>query len=279
MHAWMSRWAGKGRGLTGFVVGVVATLTLVGGGVAIAAIPSTTTAKFNGCVNKDTGVLRVINYQAGKRCKKSEKGISWAQGWTYKGLWRATTSYRPGDVVLDNGSSYVARAASLAKSPPSDASRWGLLASPGPQGATGATGARGSVRRAGRTGRPTLAMRVQLHDAALAVPSGQHVRGHGDRRRQQRASSVLMDCRLLLGGSRSTSRTGSGSAGRSPAVESSAVSLTGARTLTTTGTAELQCQGTSAWATWRSEHRRASRRVAHHGPWTPGSAGCYWRVT
>ena len=130
MHAWMSRWAGSGRGLTGFVVGVVATLTLVGGGVAIAAIPSTTTAKFNGCVNKDTGALRVINYQAGKRCKKSEKGISWAQGWTYKGLWRATTSYRPGDVVLDNGSSYVARAASLAKSPPSDASRWGLLASP-----------------------------------------------------------------------------------------------------------------------------------------------------
>ena len=145
MHAWMSRWAGKGRGLTGFVVGVVATLTLVGGGVAIAAIPSTTTAKFNGCVNKDTGVLRVINYQAGKRCKKSEKGISWAQGWTYKGLWRATTSYRPGDVVLDNGSSYVARAASLAKSPPSDASRWGLLASPGPQGATGATGPAGPV--------------------------------------------------------------------------------------------------------------------------------------
>ena len=82
MHAWTSRWAGKGRGLTGFVVGVVATLTLVGGGVAIAAIPSTTTAKFNGCVNKDTGALRVINYQAGKRCKKSEKGISWAQGWT-----------------------------------------------------------------------------------------------------------------------------------------------------------------------------------------------------
>jgi len=145
MHAWTTRWAGKGRGLTGFVVGVVATLTLVGGGVAIAAIPSTTTAKFNGCVNKDTGALRVINYQAGKRCKKSEKGISWAQGWTYKGLWRATTSYRPGDVVLDNGSSYVARVASLAKSPPSDASRWGLLASPGPQGATGATGPAGPV--------------------------------------------------------------------------------------------------------------------------------------
>ena len=145
MHAWTSRWAGKGRGLTGFVVGVVATLTLVGGGVAIAAIPSTTTAKFNGCVNKDTGVLRVVNYQAGKRCKKSEKGISWAQGWTYKGLWRATTSYRPGDVVLDNGSSYVARTASLAKSPPSDASRWGLLASPGPQGATGAKGDSGPV--------------------------------------------------------------------------------------------------------------------------------------
>jgi hypothetical protein len=140
MHAWMSRLAGKGGGLTGFVVGVVATLTVVGGGVAIAAIPSTTTAKFNGCVSKDTGVLRLINYQAGKRCKKSEKSISWAQGWSYKGVWRAATSYRPGDVVLDNGSSYVARTASLAKSPPTDASRWGLLASPGPQGIPGQAG-------------------------------------------------------------------------------------------------------------------------------------------
>ena len=118
-------------------------------------------------------MLRVINYQAGKRCKKSEKGISWAQGWTYKGLWRATTSYRPGDVVLDNGSSYVARAASLAKSPPSDASRWGLLASPGPQGATGATGSARPVRRAARTGRTDAAVgRPAYDDAALAALSG-----------------------------------------------------------------------------------------------------------
>ena len=175
MHALMSRWTGKGRGLTGFVVGVVATLTLVGGGVAIAAIPSTTTAKFNGCVSKDSGVLRVIDYQAGKRCKKSEKGISWAQGWSYKGLWRATTSYRPGDVVLDNGSSYVARSASIAKSPPSDASRWGLLASPGPQGAQGPSGPVGvayvpETKRVPASG---------LYIATIACPAGKSVVGGG----------------------------------------------------------------------------------------------------
>ena len=197
----MSRWAGRGRGLTGFVVGVVATLILVGGGVAIAAIPSTTTAKFNGCVSKDTGVLRVINYQAGKRCKKSEKGISWAQGWTYKGLWRATTSYRPGDVVLDNGSSYVARTASLAKSPPSDASRWGLLASPGPQGATGATGARGPSDALVAPDRPTQPWGTSYTtQRALSLPVGTFVVTATAVVNNNANSDVLMDCRLLLGG-------------------------------------------------------------------------------
>lgn len=178
MHAVMSRLAGRGGGLTGFVVGVVATLTLVGGGVAIAAIPSTTTARFNGCVSKDTGVLRVINYESGKRCKRSEKGISWAQGWTYKGVWRATTSYRPGDVVLDNGSSYVARTASVAKPPPSDASRWGLLAAPGPQGATGATGPAGPVALA----YVPVTQRVlpnAFFDTTITCPAGKHVLGGG----------------------------------------------------------------------------------------------------
>ena len=178
MHALMSSLSARGKGLTGFVVGVVTTLTLVGGGVAIAAIPSTSTAKFNGCVNKDTGVLRVINYEAGKRCKKSEKGISWAQGWTYKGMWRASTSYRPGDVVLDNGSSYVARTASVAKPPSSDASRWGLLASAGPQGAPGATGPAGPV---GVAYVPVTQL-VPPHahfDATITCPQGKYVVGGG----------------------------------------------------------------------------------------------------
>ena len=233
----------QGRGgLTGFVVGVVATLILVGGGVAIAAIPSTTTAKFNGCVNKDTGVLRVINYQAGKRCKKSEKGISWAQGWTYKGLWRATTSYRPGDVVLDNGSSYVARTASLAKSPPSDASRWGLLASPGPQGPTGATGAPGSSEVFSAPDGGVHVWTSGFSTArSLALPAGAFAItatgvADGD---AETVAAPGGTCRLVLGGAeldRADMRMTTDGPG-----DSDAFALSGAGTLASPGTAQLQC--------------------------------------
>jgi hypothetical protein len=167
-------WVADRRGVVGFVAGALVAASLAGGGVAIAAIPSTTTAKFNGCVNKDTAVLRVINYQTGKRCKKSEKGISWSQGWTYRGMWRAGTPYRPGDVVLDNGSSYVARAASLAKPPVTDASRWGLLASVGPQGTIGPPGPSGPVTLRYVYSASALVSNSEAATATVVCPAGLH---------------------------------------------------------------------------------------------------------
>jgi hypothetical protein len=244
MHALVSRWTGRGRGLTGFVVGVVATLTLVGGGVAIAAIPSTTTAKFNGCVSKDTGVLRVINYEAGKRCKKSEKGISWAQGWSYKGLWRSTTSYRPGDVVLDNGSSYVARSASIAKSPPSDASRWGLLASPGPQGATGARGPSDVFVAPDVTTQAWSASYATQR--SLALPAGSYAVTATTVVDNNDMSGAVVDCRLLVGATQVDLAEGVRLAQSGNAGEASPVSLNGVGTLVAPGVAELQCKGTSS---------------------------------
>ena len=249
MHVWLSKVAdrGRGRGLTGFVIGVVATLTIVGGGVAIAAIPSTTTAKFNGCVSKDTGVLRVINYQAGKRCKKSEKGISWAQGWTYKGLWRSTTSYRPGDVVLDNGSSYVARAASLAKSPPTDASRWGLLASPGPQGATGATGARGPSDAFVAPDGPAFYWGTTFGTArSLNLPAGTFLVTATGVANNNDGIAVSVDCRLMLGGTQVDLLDGTRLSAQPNGGERDAFSLSGAGTLAAPGVAELQCLSSTA---------------------------------
>lgn len=244
MHAVMSMLSGRSRGLTGFAVGVLATLTVVGGGVAIAAIPSTTTAKFNGCVSKDTGVLRVINYEAGKRCKRSEKGISWAQGWTYKGIWRATTSYRPGDVVLDNGSSYVARAASVAKPPVTDASRWGLLASPGPQGPTGTRGPSDALAAPDGPSQPwSTSFATQR---SLTLPAGTFVVTATAVVNNNAPAEVLLDCRLLLGGLQVDLADGFWLSENLAGGESSAVTLIGARTLATAGTAELQCRGSSA---------------------------------
>lgn len=66
--------------LTGFLGGALAVLVLGGTGLAIAAIPSSKTGTYTGCVNDKTGVLRVINAQASKKCaSKTEKTITWSQ--------------------------------------------------------------------------------------------------------------------------------------------------------------------------------------------------------
>lgn len=68
----------KGRGLTYFLLGASSALVL-GGGVAVAAIPSTSTGKITGCVNKQTALARIIDYQAGKRCLRKERPVVWNQ--------------------------------------------------------------------------------------------------------------------------------------------------------------------------------------------------------
>lgn len=175
MRGHIRAWIGDRRGVVGFVAGALVAGSLAGGGVAIAAIPSSTTSSFTGCAARDNGALRVIDSQAGKRCRKSERRISWSKGWTYKGLWRATTSYRPGDVVLDNGSSYVARATSLAKPPVTDASRWGLLAAAGATGATG-TAAVNDITYVQATQRVAPNSFI---DRVITCPEGRHVVGGG----------------------------------------------------------------------------------------------------
>ncbi len=50
-----------------------------GGTAAVAAIPSTSSGVITGCVNKKTAILRVIDYQAGKRCTRKEKQVAWNQ--------------------------------------------------------------------------------------------------------------------------------------------------------------------------------------------------------
>ena len=140
------------RGLAGFVVGAVSATVVAGGGVALAAIPSSTTAAFTGCVAKTGGALRVIDAQAGKKCKSTEKTISWSKGWTHRGPWAGGATYRPGDVVTQNGSSYVARTTSGGRAPSGHPSSWGLLSAAGAAGPAGAVGATGPTGATGATG-------------------------------------------------------------------------------------------------------------------------------
>ncbi len=126
-----------------FLGGVAATAVL-GGGVALAAIPSTVTGSITGCVNRTSGAVRIIDFQAGKRCTSRETTLSWSKGLHYRGAWSSGTSYSVLDVVTYQGSSYVAKSASLGKQPAATPGAWSLLAARGTTGATGARGAAGA---------------------------------------------------------------------------------------------------------------------------------------
>lgn len=132
----------RGAGI-GFMAGVLAVVVLGGVPLALAAIPSSSTGSFTACVNKTSGAVRIIDYQAGKRCTSRERKVSWSKGYRYRGGWSAGTSYATLDVVTLNGSSYLAKANSLGKNPSTSTTYWGLLAAAGKTGAQGVPGQQG----------------------------------------------------------------------------------------------------------------------------------------
>jgi hypothetical protein len=71
--------AEKLRGRAGWLVAASVTALALGSGLAFATIPSGDTAVINGCYEKRTGLLRVIDVQAGKQCTGWETPISWNQ--------------------------------------------------------------------------------------------------------------------------------------------------------------------------------------------------------
>lgn len=138
----------------GFVAGAVGVGGIIGG-VALAAIPATNTGNITSCVNARTSAVRIIDYQAGKRCVRGEKMVTWSKGWRTRGNWSTTVAYTPGDVVTYNNSSFVARTASTAATPAVGSAAWQLLAAGGtvgPQGAPGAPGSPGAPGAPGTNG-------------------------------------------------------------------------------------------------------------------------------
>jgi len=138
----------------GIVVLGTTSALLVGGGVAYASIPDSTTGLISSCLTTSTGVVRVIDAQAGAVCKSSEKALNWnTRTIVPKGAWNATTVYNPRDSVSYLGSSYLAILVNK-NVPPTNATNWHLLAAAGQPGAPGATGARGSTGPQGPAGAP-----------------------------------------------------------------------------------------------------------------------------
>ena len=134
------------RRARGLIVGVVVGL-MVGGGIAWAAIPDDASRAITACYPKSgaaKGALRVIDYQAGERCKAGEGTLTWQQqGMRWRGPWNTTTNYAQNDVVQYNGASYVAATNPAVGHPPGGFLVWALLASrgaTGPQGPPGPAG-------------------------------------------------------------------------------------------------------------------------------------------
>lgn len=143
---------------------------LVGGSVAIAAVPSTTTGGITACVNNSSGAVRLIDYQAGRRCAATEHTVSWSKGYRYRGAWAASVAYAVLDVVSSGGSSYLASSPSTDRRPGTSPIYWGLLAARGVNGAQGPTGLTGSQGPAGVPGLQGL--QGSLGTPGVQGPSG-----------------------------------------------------------------------------------------------------------
>ncbi len=131
------------RGVGVFAAGAVSAAIAIGGGVAIASIPSSATGAITACVNNSSGAVRIIDAQAGNHCGAGEATVTWSKGYTYRGAWSGSVNYRVLDVVTSGGSSYLAKAPSTGSNPATHPSVWGVLAArgaTGPQGPPGATG-------------------------------------------------------------------------------------------------------------------------------------------
>jgi hypothetical protein len=123
-------------------VAVPLTLTLFAG-LAYATIPSRDTGRYTACVRTD-GSLRMIDYEAGARCARGERSISWSKGWQYRGAWRSTTAYATGDATVRAGSTYLAKSPNSNVAPGTDTAVWGLLATAGARGPRGPAGKAGT---------------------------------------------------------------------------------------------------------------------------------------
>ncbi len=136
------RWWRRKRLLLGAGVGLA-----LAAGVGSAAIPHSETAVISGCYEKKTGVLRVIDTQAGKSCGAWELPLSWNQ----KGLKGDQGAAGAPGPVGPQGAPGGAGPAGPA-GPKGEPGSAGPPGEPGPQGDTGATGPEGPAGAAGAQG-------------------------------------------------------------------------------------------------------------------------------
>ncbi len=98
---------GRRRRRTWSVLFLAVVLLAAMVGVALGSIPDSV-GVFHGCVDS-TGKLRLVDPSVGQVCKSSQTAVSWpSNGMTWQGVWSASTSYKPNDVVSYGGQAWVA---------------------------------------------------------------------------------------------------------------------------------------------------------------------------
>ncbi len=176
------------------IVGVIIGLA-AGGAVVWATIPDNTTGTITACYptsGTSQGALRVINYQAGTRCKAGEALLQWpSRSFRWRGAWTSTTAYTVNDVVRYNGSAYIAYKANT-NIVPTNTAYWNLMVA---QGVSAPAATIGSVAATVSTtsttevdlGGPTVTVTVPpsgfvtVYSSADITVDGQQNNSHGGR--------------------------------------------------------------------------------------------------
>jgi len=126
---------------------LVAVLVVAGMGVAYADVPDSSTGVITGCSISGNGGLRVIDAQAGAKCKSNETQISWNKTGPV-GATGATGPVGPQGPTGDTGAT-------------------GATGPQGPTGDTGATGATGADGPRGPAGPTLMATGIVLSDGTI----------------------------------------------------------------------------------------------------------------
>jgi hypothetical protein len=168
----------------GLIASGLVTGAVIASGLVTHSIPSSTTHVITACV-KSTGATRLIDYQAGKRCVKGEKAVSWNQTGP-----RGLTGLRgmagtDGVAGADGATGPTGPAGPMGPAGPAgpqgsagqDGTN-GATGVPGPQGATGAKGDTGpsDAYATSTFGQPfTGASTKQLVVTLPNLPAGSYV--------------------------------------------------------------------------------------------------------
>lgn len=139
---------GRVMKIKGFVAGLITGIIVTGGTVALAAIPGSTSAVFHACYATRGGDLRLIDFEAGTRCRRGERLVSWNQS-------------GPSGLPGSQG----------------PAGPTGLQGEAGPVGPAGSEGPPGSTGPAGETGPAgpgvrTVAGRISYRSDSVTVEAG-----------------------------------------------------------------------------------------------------------